>query len=100
MKNAVILTSPIALAILGAIIVIHIISALPKISNGRSRVPLIILGALNVLLHIGLIAISVVSDAPAEELFAAIMVSCAVGLVSIGVEEKRRKRQASLDVEE
>ncbi len=92
----VLFTSPIALPIIGVIIALHIVSAIPRISApSKSRLPIILLGSLNLLLHIALVAFSVVTDAPSEELFMAVMLSAAVGASAMGISEwlAGRKRE-------
>ena len=84
---------PVVIAAVVAIVLLHIASALIStlVSGRTARVIIAVLSALNGIAHIGLFAYSLVKDIPKEELLLMFMISAAVGTVSIGISEKRKK---------
>lgn len=95
MNNAVILSMPIVLIITAAIVLLHIASAVFSAlrTNTVTRVVSIILAVINAVAHLALIAYSLAKDVPTEELLLLLMLSSAVGIVSMGISEKRKKAE-------
>ena len=93
MNDVVFLKLPIAIAAILAILLLHIASAVITILlSGRAASILVaVLSVLNGIAHIGLFVYSLVKDIPKEELLLLFMISAAVGIVSMGISEKRRK---------
>ncbi len=95
MNNVVILSMPIVLIITAAIVLLHIASAVLSAlrTNTVTRVVSIILAVVNAAAHLALIAYSLAKDVPTEELLLLLMLSSAVGIVSMGISEKRKKAE-------
>ena len=93
MNDVVFLKLPIVIAAILAILLLHIASAVITILlSGRAASILVaVLSVLNGIAHIGLFVYSLVKDIPKEELLLLFMISAAVGIVSMGISEKRRK---------
>ena len=93
MNDVVFLKLPIAIAAILAILLLHIASAvITMLLSGRAASILVaVLSVLNGIAHIGLFVYSLVKDIPKEELLLLFMISAAVGIVSMGISEKRRK---------
>ena len=93
MNDVVFLKLPIAIAAILAILLLHIASAVITILlSGRAASILVaVLSVLNGIAHIGLFVYSLVKDIPKEELLLLFMISAAVGIVSMGISEKRKR---------
>lgn len=99
MNKLVVLSLPIALTLIGAVVLLHIACSLLSVirANKVTRVLSIVLAALNAAAHLGLIAYTLIKDVPASELLLLLMISAAVGTVSMGISE-RHKRPEGEDV--
>ena len=93
MNDVVFLKLPIAIAAILAILLLHIASAvITMLLSGRAASILVaVLSVLNGIAHIGLFVYSLVKDIPKEELLLLFMISAAVGIVSMGISEKRKR---------
>ncbi len=96
MNDIVVLTLPLALIMTGAIAVLHIASAvIDTLPLGAliKKIACITLAVINAATHLALIAYTLIKDVPTEELLCLLMLSAAVGTVSIGIAEKRKKTE-------
>ena len=91
MENSVLYTMPVTYVILFAIVLFHIGAAiLPTLTGDKRmwRIALYAIAAINLLLHVGLFAFAIAKQAPASEILLALMISAAVGSISIGFKKK------------
>ena len=93
MNNIFVLTLPLALVVTAVIILLHIACAVISAhrENIATRIVLIALSVINAAAHLVLIAYAVFKDIPTEELLCLLMLSAAVGMVSIGISERRKR---------
>lgn len=93
MNNIVVLTLPLALAVTAVTVLLHIACAVISAyrENIATRIVLIALSVINAAAHLVLIAYAVFKDIPTEELLCLLMLSAAVGMVSIGISERRKR---------
>ncbi len=93
MDNVIVLKLPLALAMIAVITVLHIACAVLGTLRAHplNKVACIILAVLNAAVHLGLIAYAIFKDIPTDELLCLLMLSAAVGTVSMGISEKRKK---------
>ena len=93
MNNIVVLTLPLALVVTAVMVLLHIACAVisARRENIATRIVLIALSVINAAAHLVLIAYAVFKDIPTEELLCLLMLSAAVGMVSIGISERRKR---------
>ena len=93
MNDVVFLKLPVVIAAVVAIVLLHIASAvITTLMDGRAaRILVAVFSALNGIAHIGLFVYALVKDIPKEELLLLFMISAAVGIVSMGISEKRKR---------
>lgn len=93
MNNIVVLSMPVALALIGLVVLLHVACAVLSVfrANKVTRVASIALAVLNAAAHLALIAYTLVKDVPKEELLLLLMISAVVGILSIGIAEKCRR---------
>lgn len=91
MENLILFKTPIALIALILIVALHVLSAISDVKWKNKYIPYL-LAIPNLLLHVLLIATSLIKDAGNDELFLAIMISTAVGVVSMGIAERLKGR--------
>ena len=95
MNNIVVLTLPLAIVVTAVIVLLHIACAVisARRENIATRIVLIALSVINAAAHLVLIAYAVFKDIPAQELLCLLMLSAAVGMVSIGISERHKRAQ-------
>ncbi len=95
MNDVVVLTMPIALAAICAIVLLHIACAVLGTlrSNTALKAVSLVLAVLNGIAHLFLIGYSLYKDIPTAELLCLLMLSAAVGMVSMGISEKHKKTE-------
>ena len=95
MNDVVALTMPIALVTVGVIVLLHIACAVLSALRTRPafKTLTLILAVLNGVAHLFLIGYSMLKDLPGGELLCLLMLSAAVGTVSMGISEKRKKTE-------
>lgn len=95
MDNIVVFTLPLLLAMIAAISALHVVCAILSALFARiwSRILCIVLSVINGALHLMLIAYSIVKDVPIDELLCLLMLSAAVGMVSMGASEKHKRAE-------
>ena len=93
MNNVIALKMPLVLAVTAAILILHIVCAvISTCVRGRAAKPIgIALAVLNGIAHLLLVGYSILKDIPTDELLCMLMLSAAVGMVSMGISEKKRK---------
>ena len=98
MNDIVVLTLPLALVATAVIVVLHIACAVLGAlrENTATKILLIALSVINAVAHLALIAYAVIKDIPTDELLCLLVLSAAVGMVSIGISE--RSKRAKEDV--
>lgn len=90
MEKSILYTMPITYIILLFIVALHIGSVFFS-ADSTKKLPLIILytfTGINLLLHVALFILAIVKNAPASEMLLALMISAAVGSISIGIKKK------------
>ena len=93
MNDVVALTMPIALVTIGAIVLLHIACAVLGALRTRPafKVLTLVLAVLNGAAHLFLVGYSLYKDLPSTELLCLLMLSAAVGMISMGIGEKHKK---------
>ena len=87
MENLILFKDPTALVALTVIVALHVITALADLKSNDRAISLAA-SILNVVMHVTLIALALIRDAGTDELTLALMISAAIGIVSIGITEK------------
>lgn len=95
MNNIIVLKLPLAIVAIVLIAALHVACALLAALQSRSfaKILSIILAVLNAAAHLALIAYSIFKGVPTEELLCLLMISAAVGTVSMGVSEGHRNTE-------
>ena len=95
MNDVVALTMPIALVTIGAIVLLHIACAVLGALRTRPafKVLTLVLAVLNGAAHLFLVGYSLYKDLPSTELLCLLMLSAAVGMISMGIGEKHKKAE-------
>ena len=95
MNNIVVLTLPLALVSIGVIVLLHITCAVLGALSPRPafKVMSLVFAVLNGVAHLFLIGYSIFKDLPSGELLCLLMLSAAVGMVSMGLSEKHKKTE-------
>ena len=100
MDGLVIFSNPIMVSVLFIIVVLHVLSAIPRMISpqkkfqerkGGEQAFLWCLSLLNLLLHLVIVVWAFLKRAEPEELLLAMMISAAVAMVCIGRREKDEK---------
>ena len=100
MIDTVLFSSPIMIALVAIVSVLHIASAVPLVavtSDEMKKTLSAVFAVLGILAHIALFATALVLKAKAEELFLAVMISVTVGMLSVYISEKLGKSKSSKD---
>lgn len=87
MENLILFKDPTALVALTVIVALHVITALADLKSNDRAISLAA-SILNVVMHVTLIALALIRGAGTDELMLALMISAAIGIVSIGITEK------------
>lgn len=87
MENLILFKDPTALVALTVIVALHVITALADLKS-KDRAISLAASILNVVMHVTLIALALIRGAGTNELLLALMISAAIGIVSIGITEK------------
>ena len=87
MENLILFKDPTALVALTVIVALHVITALADLKSNDRTISLAA-SILNVVMHVTLIALALIRGAGTDELMLALMISAAIGIVSIGITEK------------
>lgn len=87
MENLILFKDPTALVALTVIVALHVITALADLKSNDRAISLAA-SILNVVMHVTLIALALIRGAGTNELLLALMISAAIGIVSIGITEK------------
>ena len=95
MNDVVALTMPIALVTIGAIVLLHIACAVLGAlrTHPAYKVLTLVLAVLNGAAHLFLVGYSLYKDLPSTELLCLLMLSAAVGMISMGIGEKHKKAE-------
>ena len=95
MNNVIVFKLPLAIVAIAVIAALHIVCAVLGAIRSRSftNIACIALAALNAAVHLGLIIYAIFKDVPTEELLCLLMISAAVGTVSMGISEKHKKAE-------
>lgn len=95
MNDVVALTMPIALVTIGAIVLLHVACAVLGALRTRPayKVLTLVLAVLNGAAHLFLVGYSLYKDLPSTELLCLLMLSAAVGMISMGIGEKHKKAE-------
>ena len=97
MIDTVLFTSPIIIVLVAVASLLHIAAAVPTalgVGEGVKKPLSVILAVLNILAHIALFATALIMKAKAEELFLAVMISAAVGMLSVYISEAVAKKRS------
>ena len=95
MNDVVVFTMPIALVSIGVIVLLHITCAVLGALSPRTafKVMSLVFAVLNGVAHLFLVGYSIFKDLPSGELLCLLMLSAAVGMVSMGLSEKHKKTE-------
>ena len=95
MNDIVVLKMPLILIAISAIVLLHIACAVLSALRARPafKVMTLVLAVLNGVAHLFLIGYSIFKDLPSGELLCLLMLSAAVGMVSMGLSEKHKKTE-------
>ena len=95
MTDGVVFTMPIALVSIGVIVLLHITCAVLGALSPRTafKVMSLVFAVLNGVAHLFLVGYSIFKDLPSGELLCLLMLSAAVGMVSMGLSEKHKKTE-------
>ena len=95
MNDFVVFTMPIALVSIGVIVLLYIACAVLGALSPRTafKVMSLVFAVLNGVAHLFLIGYSIFKDLPSGELLCLLMLSAAVGMVSMGLSEKHKKTE-------
>ena len=95
MNEIVALKMPLILIAIGAIVLLHIACAVLGALRTRPafKVLTLVLAVLNGAAHLFLVGYSLYKDLPSGELLCLLMLSAAVGMVSMGISEKHKKTE-------
>ena len=95
MNDVVALTMPLTLVSVGVIVLLHITCAVLGALRTRPafKVMTLVLAVLNGVAHLFLIGDSIFTDLPSGELLGLLLLSAAVGMVSMGLSEKHKKTE-------
>ena len=95
MSDLVVFTMPIALGSIGVIVLLHITCAVLGALSPRPafKVMSLVFAVLNGVAHLFLVGYSIFKDLPSGELLCLLMLSAAVGMVSMGLSEKHKKTE-------
>lgn len=95
MNDVVVFTMPIALVSIGVIVLLHVACAVLGALSPRTafKVMSLVFAVLNGVVHLFLIGYSIFKDLPSGELLCLLMLSAAVGMVSMGLSEKHKKTE-------
>ena len=95
MNEIVALKMPLILIAIGAIVLLHIACAVLGALRTRPafKVLTLVFAVLNGAAHLFLVGYSLYKDLPSGELLCLLMLSAAVGMVSMGISEKHKKTE-------
>ena len=96
MNDLIIFSSPIMCVILGWILLLHAgAAAASLLLNGKrgEKITVYSISAVNLCLHAVIFTWSLIKGAGLDELLLVLTASCAVGIVSIGIVEKKIKKE-------
>ena len=95
MNDDVALTMPLTHVSVGVIVLLHITCAVLGALSPRTafKVMSLVFAVLNGVVHLFLIGYSIFKDLPSGELLCLLMLSAAVGMVSMGLSEKHKKTE-------
>ena len=95
MNDIVVLKMPLILIAISAIVLLHIACAVLSALRARPvfKTLNLVLAVLNGVAHLFLIGYSIFKDLPSGELLCLLMLSAAVGMVSMGLSEKHKKTE-------
>lgn len=93
MNDVVILKMPLLIVAISFIVVLHVASAIVSAltENKITGVLVTVLAILNAAAHLFLVTYSLIKDVPTDQVLLLIMLSAAVGIVAMGITEKKRK---------
>ena len=86
--DTLIFSSPIMWALVAFVSLAHVATAVPTVLGISKNTLTYAMIALDVLAHIALFAVALILGAKAEEIFIAVMMSAAVGMLTVFISEK------------
>lgn len=101
MMDTVIFSSPVIIALVCLVSALHIASAIPTavgVSERARKTLSTIFAVLGILSHIALFAAALILKTGAEEIFLAVMISAAVGMLSVYISEKVAEKKSAIAV--